>query len=255
MSVLTVNVIDPRGSNIKDITLSSEFYIQYDNTNTGKTVTSEVLFSTKATSDDNGVVSFGITPLTNRREFIKYWELYLSEGGDFSVLGKTTTYPDENHLSITVTVTYDLSKVAGDVTFDSKTGIYTFPTISAPDTVNLVSLGDSKFELDTLEDNYKKAEKDYLFAKNLYQENLKIADTSKIFEKLTPYEPASWEVVLTRLLEFEEGTLDAGLRFAKKAGLTEEYRRLDAISTAILYIKNLYPNITLDNGEGIPYDK
>ena len=257
MSLLITKVGDSKGNPAENVTLSSDFYVEYSNSDTGKTLTSGVLLSTNATSDNKGDVNFNITTLTGSREFTKYWELFLSEGssGKFFILGKTTTYPNETYLSVTVETAYDLGKYEANVNFDGKTGTYTFPDIEASDFVTLVNLGDSKYSLDTLETNYKAAEKSYLLAKNLYQQNLKITDTSKIFERLTAYEPTSWNTVLTRLLEFEEGTLNSGLRFAKKAGLTEEYRRLDVISTSILYLKNLYPNILITDGEGIPYNK
>ena len=109
--------------------------------------------------------------------------------------------------------------------------------------------------IETLEKNFRNAEDTYITAKKIFEENLKLVDTSKIFEKLTDYEPSNWTKVITRILEFEEGTLDAGLRFCKKTGLDEEFKRLDMIKTSILYLKNLYPDISISDGEGIPYGK
>lgn len=72
---------------------------------------------------------------------------------------------------------------------------------------------------------------------------------------MTDNEPSKFAEVITRMLEFEESTLDAGLRFTKKTNLTEEFKRLDMIKTSILVLKNLYPDLKLSDGEGLPYGK
>ena len=117
----------------------------------------------------------------------------------------------------------------------------------------MVSKSSSKVDLDKLEKTFLEKETQYLQAKRVYQENIKILDTSKIFEQLNDYEPPSWNKAITRLLEFEESTLDAAIRFTKKTNLTAEFKYLDQIKTAIFQFKNLYPSILIKDGDGVPY--
>lgn len=258
MSTFIINVLDSvTGGAVENITLSCDFSIFYQNSKTLRILRSEVLLSTNATTDKNGNVYIDVTDLTHSREFTKYWELFVTEGynGSFTISGNIKTYPNEKYLSLAEERVFDLSKISRDILYNSDKGYWQVPDMDANNSIYLVYLEDPKYSLTILEKNFKKVEKDYIFAKKQFYENLKVADTTDIFEKLTPYEPGNWKNVLTRLLEFEEGTLNAGLRFAKKTGLTEEYKRLDNISTAIQYIKNLYPDVTIKEGEGIPYNK
>ncbi len=67
------------------------------------------------------------------------------------------------------------------------------------------------------------------------------------------YHPTNFKVVITRLLEIQEGTLKQAIDYSKTTGLKVEYDRLTAINKLITNLSSMYPNVTIDDGEGIPY--
>ena len=261
MANLLINISDRESNGIQGIVVDCNFYLEYQNTTTGRRLTSSVLQNITGVSNSEGEVILNSDKIIQTKEFTKYWELYLDdvvargESGTFELKSKTTSKPTDNYSSFSNIIEFSLSDNSKDIGKDEKTGFYSIPEISYHKTIVLLSIDDSEVDIDTLEKNFRDAEDTYITTKKIFEENLKLVDTSKIFEKLTDYEPSNWTKVITRLLEFEEGTLDAGLRFCKKTGLDEEFKRLDMIKTSILYIKNLYPDISISDGEGIPYGK
>jgi hypothetical protein len=260
MANLLIEILDNTSTAIPDIAVNCNFYLEYQNTTTGRKLVSSILYNITGVSDSRGIVRLNSDKIIQTNEFTKYWELYLSdvargEIGTFELRSKTTSKPTDKYSSFSDIIEFSLSDNSKDIAKEPKTGFYSIPEISYSNVITPLDIDDSKVDIDTLEKNFKDAEDTYITAKKIFEENLKLVDTSKIFEKLTEYEPSNWNRVLTRLLEFEEGTLDAGLRFCKKTGLDEEFKRLDMIKTSILYLKNIYPDINISDGEGIPYGK
>lgn len=258
MANLLINVFDTKSNAVQDVVVNCDFYLEYQNVTTGRRLVSSILYNITGVSDSKGTVTLNSDRIIQTNEFTKYWELYLNdvkkgESGTFEIKSKTTSKPTDKYSSFSNVIEFSLSDNSKDITKDEKTGFYIIPEISYSNGITLLNIDDSKVSLDVLEKNFRDAEATYITAKKIFEENLKSVDTSKIFEQLTDYEPSNWTKVITRLLEFEEGTLDAGLRFCKKTGLDEEFKRLDMIKTSILYLKNLYPDIKISKGEGIPY--
>lgn len=256
MSTLSITVQNESGTKLNDISITCEFYIQYTNSSTSRVMTSNVL-STLMGFSNKGVTALSSNQIATSKEFTRYWELFSiknkEQEGTFYIIANVVSTANKEYATGFETVTFDLGAQSGKVSKDEKTGYYTIPALSGNKALTLIAANSSKVNLDTLEKSFKEKEAEYLKAKRMYEENLKVADTSKIFEKLTDNEPSKWANVITRLLEFEESTLAAGLRFAKKTNLTEEFNRLDQIETAILVLKNLYPDIKISDGEGLPY--
>jgi hypothetical protein len=85
-----------------------------------------------------------------------------------------------------------------------------------------------------------------------YQSQL-IAQSEELIISTYNYQPDSFTKVITRLLEFQQGTLVSSLDFAENANLTELYNLLNIINNEIDSLSGLYPLITIEDGEGIPY--
>lgn len=259
MSTLSITVQNESRTKLEGITINCEFYIQYNNTSTSRIMNSGVLSELVGSTDSKGVSALSSERITTSKEFTKYWELFSirnkEQSGKFFIIANVVSTANKSYATGFETITFDLGAQRGKVTKDEKSGYYTIPELSGNKALTLIAADSSKVNLDTLEKTFKEKEAAYIQAKRVYEENLKVSDTSKIFEQLTTYEPTKWANVITRLLEFEESTLDAGLRFAKKTNLTEEFNRLDQIQTAILVLKNLYPDIKISDGEGLPYNK
>ena len=259
MSTLSTTIQNESGIKLEGITINCEFYIQYTNSSTNRVMTSNILSELIGSTDNKGVSALSSERITTSKEFTKYWELFnvknKEQSGTFYIIANVVSTATNDYATGFETVTFDLGAQSGKVSKDGKTGYYSIPALSGNKALTLIAANNSKVDLDTLEKTFKEKEAEYLKAKRMYEENLKVADTTKIFEQLTDNEPTKWANVITRLLEFEESTLDAGLRFVKKTNLTEEFKRLDQIKTSILYLKNLYPDIKISDGEWVPYNK
>lgn len=88
-----------------------------------------------------------------------------------------------------------------------------------------------------------------------YQAQL-IAQSESLILSTYDYQPTNFLYVITRLLEFQQGTLITALDFAQNADLTQLYNLLgptNGISYEIDSLAGLYPSINIEDGEGIPY--
>jgi hypothetical protein len=88
-----------------------------------------------------------------------------------------------------------------------------------------------------------------------YQAQL-IAQSDELILSTYDYQPTNFTYVITRLLEFQQGTLISSLDFAENANLTQLYNLLgptNGIQNEIESLAGLYPEITIEDGEGIPY--
>lgn len=103
-----------------------------------------------------------------------------------------------------------------------------------------------------LKTSFKTVEEDYLLAKKQYEAQLK-SNIDISIDIVNGYEPRNFKSVITRLLEFQEGTINPSLEYTKTIGLDEEYKKLEIINKLILSLTKMYPSITIDDGEGIPY--
>ena len=256
---LLIPVQNEDGGNIgANIQVSAEVYIQYINTsNSNKALTSTTLAEIGAITSAKGQAEIDPARIATSKEFTRYLDIFVSnkakgQGGTFKIVANTiTTDPSSNFVTGFDTIFFDLSTSL--LTKDKVTGYYNLPSLIANTAMKMISKSSSKVDLDKLEKLFLESENSYLQAKRVYQENIKILDTSKIFEQLNDYEPPSWNKAITRLLEFEESTLDAAIRFTKKTNLTAEFKYLDQIKTAIFQFKNLYPSILIKDGDGVPY--
>jgi hypothetical protein len=256
MSTLSITVENESGTKQNDISITCEFFIQYTNSSTSRVMTSNVL-SELIGSTAKGVSALSSERITTSKEFTRYWELFSiknkEQSGNFLIIANVVSTANSKFATGFETITFDLGAQSGKVSKDGKTGYYTIPALSGNKPLTLIAADNSKVNLDTLEKSFKEKEAEYLKAKRMYEENLKVADTTRIFEQLTDNEPTKFSQVITRMLEFEESTLDAGLRFTKKTNLTQEHGYLDSIKTAILNFKLLYSDISISDGEGLPY--
>tara|TARA_R110002124_G_scaffold284057_1_gene460806 strand:+ start:1124 stop:1918 length:795 start_codon:yes stop_codon:yes gene_type:complete len=261
MASLLIPVQNEAGASIgANIQVSAELYIQYINSSdSDKALTSTTLAEVGAITNDKGEVSLDSARIATSKEFTRYVDIFLSnkakgQGGTFRIVASTiTTDQSSNFVTGFDTIFFDLHSSTSKLSKDKVTGNYNLPALTAKTTIQMVSKSSSKVALDKLEKTFLEKETQYLQAKRVYQENIKILDTSKIFEQLNDYEPPSWNKAITRLLEFEESTLDAAIRFTKKTNLTAEFKYLDQIKTAIFQFKNLYPSILINDGDGVPY--
>jgi hypothetical protein len=85
-----------------------------------------------------------------------------------------------------------------------------------------------------------------------YRSQLKAQSLDLILSS-AEYQPNSFTKVITRLLEFQEGTLSTSIDYAENANLLDLKDLLGTLNTEITDLAGLYPEITIEDGEGIPY--
>ena len=123
------------------------------------------------------------------------------------------------------------------------------------DNIYLEALGSTVTNFIQLKTQYKTAEETYLQIKKRYESEVVSNIVNVELPTNDSYEPINFAQVITRLLEFQAGTLVPGMSHAKSLNLETEYKRLDTLNKIINNITRMYPKITIDDGEGIPYDR
>ena len=210
------------------------------------TDSTENLFSANFVTDDNGTVSIDITAMLQDVKFIKFYQKYKGKV-TFNIIieiPKTDTY---NVFVGNAKITPELKSEGSSIKFES------YNYYDRDDTIILSLLADKITDLATLRQTYKTVEENYLLVKKQY-ESQTAGDVDLEIDTVETYEPTTFKYVITRLLEFQVGTIHPALDYTMTAKLTTEYDRLNTINKLINVVCKMYPNITIEDGEGIPYD-
>lgn len=206
---------------------------------------SGVLSAQKFESDENGNAVIDLTTMLSNKNFIKLINSYEGKYSfilniKVSVFKTEKFYPYEG--IINNRFDYSINRQNGEITFD---------TLFLDDTITLESL-EVKYSLSELKSELRNIEDLYTITKSNIEQKISLSD--KEIEIVTEdYEPINFNYVVTRLLEFKEGTLNPGLIFCEQFGLKKELDILKTFDRCILRMTQLYPNVTIDDGEGIPY--
>jgi hypothetical protein len=204
---------------------------------------SGILLSQKFESDGNGNAVIDLTGMLSNKNTLKLIDSY----GDkysfmlrvkFSVFATDEFYPYDE--IITNPFEYEIREG----------GVLTSKNLIL-EAITLESLG-VKYSLSDLKDELKRVEDLYTITKSNIEKKISLSD-KEIEISANEYEPTNFNLVVTRLLELKEGTLNAGLSFCEQYGLKKELDILNQINRNILKMSELYSNITLEDGEGIPY--
>lgn len=100
--------------------------------------------------------------------------------------------------------------------------------------------------------SFKELEVQYLAAKAKYETEVKDAGLT-VFEQNESYEPSDGTYIITRMLEFQLGTLVPAIRHFKTTQNNPALRQATLIDMSINNLSKLFPDITIDDGEGMPY--
>jgi hypothetical protein len=205
----------------------------------------ENLYSVNFVTGNDGVASIDLTAMLSNTQFIKFYQKYKGKVS-FNVtieIPKTDTY---NVFVGNAKITPELKSEEGSITFEN----YDY---SREDVITVSSIEEKITDLATLRQRYKTVEDNYLLIKKQF-ESQTVGEIDLEIDTAETYEPATFKNVITRLLEFQVGTLSPAIDYTKTAKLTTEHDRLNTINKLINIICKMYPNITIEDGEGIPYD-
>lgn len=244
---------------LEEIVMYGKFYVTFRDMK-GITYTSNIISELKSVPDSKGLVEFNIDDLVYSKEYQRYHELwysnvYLSEGikepeTNFFILGKLYNSSTQNFATKVFEIS--LNNIDDSPEDISRKGI--LGEMEYKNNLVLTSI-ENDLDISKMKETYKKVERDYLAAKEEYTTNLKNVsiDTSEIFERVAVHEPTAWLYVITRLLELNEGTIAPALRFTKNGGMDVEHKKLTMIQKTIENLLNMYPEIEIEDGEGMPY--
>ena len=208
--------------------------------------TTENLFSVNFITDDSGFTSIDLTGLLRNTKFIKFYQKYKG----FVTLNVTIEIPktDINNVFVGNTkITPQWKREESEISFDS------YNYYEQEDVITLSPIEDKITDLATLRQTYKTAEDNYFLVKKQYESQI-FGEVDLEIDTTETYEPKSLKTVITRLLEFQVGTLQPALEYTKTAKLTTEYDRLYTMDKLVNILSKMYPNITIEDGEGIPYN-
>jgi hypothetical protein len=204
---------------------------------------SGVLLSQKFESDENGNTVIDLTTMMSNKNFIKLINSY-QDKYSFILNIKVSVFKTEKYYPYNGIITNPFEYA------NNREGGIVFDTLFL-DEITLESL-EVKYSLSELKSELKRIEDLYTITKSNIEQKISLSD--KEIEIVTEdYEPINFNYVVTRLLEFKEGTLNAGLTFCEQFGLKKELEILKTIDRNVLRMSELYPKLTLDDGEGIPY--
>ena len=119
-------------------------------------------------------------------------------------------------------------------------------------TFDLIPINESVDNIKDLKIEVKQAQLKYLDMKAQYDAEVKNNIDLKL-DRSNLWEPATFRNVLTRILEFQEGTLLPAIEYAKVAELEQIQHRLQVVQDYFIAILQEYPKIEISNGEGMPY--
>ena len=206
---------------------------------------SGTLLSQKFESDRNGNAVIDLTTMLSNKNVLKLIYSYRDKYSfilrvKFSVFKTDEFYP------------YD-EIIANPFEYEiSEGGVLTSKNLEL-DEIALEGLN-VKYSLSELKDELKRVEDLYTVTKSNIEKKISLSD-KEIEISANEYEPANFNLVVTRLLELKEGTLNAGLSFCEQYGLKKELDILNQINRNILRMSEIYPKIKLEDGEGIPYSE
>ena len=201
-------------------------------------------------TDSEGLVVINLDKTLSSTEAIRFYRNYFEK---YTVALKTVIEVPKNE-------NYDYSITSDNiqVEWEKESKFPQFKSINYSnynDAIYLEPVGTTATDFTQLKSQYKTAEETYLQIKKRYESEVVSNIVDVELPTNDPYEPISFAQVITRLLEFQVGTLTPGISHAKSLNLETEYKRLDTLNKVINNITRMYPKITIDDGEGIPYSK
>lgn len=213
-------------------------YIINDNT--------ENLYTVNFVTNRDGLVSIDLTEMLRNTKFIKFYQKY----NGHITLNVTIEIPKTNTYNVfvdNVKITPDFKDTIAGIEFSG------YNYFEQEEVITVSAIEDKITDLATLRQTYKTVEENYLLAKKQYESQV-TDDVDLEIDTVEMYEPKTFKNVITRLLEFQVGTLQPAIEYTNTAKLTTENERLTIIDKLVNLVAGQYPDIRIEDGEGIPYN-
>lgn len=208
----------------------------------------DVLFkqsiSESSTSRESWIGQVTATELIRNIKYIEFAKTYSKKA---KFIFNITIYTDktENYKSSVITTTVGPK-------WDEGMGGFNFLDINLNNNFELPGLAYNIDDIKKLKIDFKSLEAQYLTAKAAYETEVKDAGIL-VFEQNESYEPSDGTYIITRMLEFQLGTLIPAIRHFETTQNNIALRHVTAINRSITNLTKQFPDITIDDGEGMPY--
>ena len=224
-------------------------------TSRGAVYTTDVIIEGDETTDSNGIVTVDVTNVFSDITFLLIWDKFNSVKG-YNVSIQISLESDKQEIGPYLYISRsDIPQMlsAYNVTFDGVD--YTYPDLEYWDVYDSFTVSEIVIDEELLKSTQaKKLETQRKYINSLEDFQNEIVSQSILqIPILNEFNPININQIITRCLELSVGTIENGLTYTTDAGLVAETNRLNKIKTLVNQISNLYPTITIEDGEGIPY--
>ena len=221
----------------------------------GAAYTSDVIIDGDETTDSNGIVEVDVTNVFSDSTFLELWQKF-SNTKNYNVSLQIELQSEKQEIGPIMYISRtDIPQIlsAYNVTFDGED--YEYPDLVYWDEYGEFTVDEIVIDeeiLKAVQSEKLKRQRDFNNSLQDFQNEIASQATLQI-PALNEYNPINITQIITRCLELSVGTIENGLTYTSEAGLIAETNRLNKIKTLVNQISNLYPTITIEDGEGIPY--
>ena len=209
------------------------------------------------TTDSNGIIEVDVTDVFSDSEFLQIWQKFNNlKNYNVSIQIELESEKQEIGPYMYISQTNIPTILSAyNVTFDKENDEYNYPDLEYWDEYESFEIDEIVIDVELLkaiQSKKLKIQRDYTNSLQDFQNEINSQATLQI-PVLNEYNPINITQIITRCLELSVGTIENGLTYTTEAGLIAETARLNKIKTLVNQISNLYPTITIEDGEGIPY--
>jgi hypothetical protein len=223
----------------------------------GAAYTSDVIINGDETTDSNGIVEVDVTNVFSDSTFLELWQKF-SNTKNYNVSLQIELQSEKQEIGPYLYLSRaDIPQIlsAYNVTFDRYIDEYSFPDFNYWGEYGEFTVDEIVIDEELLKAAQAKkleSQRKYINSLEDFQNEI-VSQSSLQIPYLNEYNPININQIITRCLELNVGTIENGLAYTTDAGLVAETNRLNKIKTLVNQISNLYPTITIEDGEGIPY--
>lgn len=208
-------------------------------------------FVEKLQSNIDESINLDFSNFLNNRDTFKFYAYWISKSSFSPAIEIIFTIPtSESYLAKTTRIVVDLKD---NISFNDRSSKLEFKSELEEQTITLFSKNE-QIDFKEMRSNFLNKEREYIVAKQEYETILKSATANVVMPQQETYYPAEFKYVITRALEFKQGTLDPAYIFTTDAKLETESKLLDTLIKVINRLSLLYSDIKIDAGEGQPYE-
>jgi hypothetical protein len=223
----------------------------------GAVYTSDVISLTPSflTTDSSGEIEVDVTDIFTDSTFLEIYNKFSNiKGYNVSIEIQLTTRKQEIGPYVYISTT-NIPRELSAYNVTIKEGVYEYPNLDYFDVYNDFTVKNIVINQELLESFQAQklsTQRDFNNKLQSFQNEINSQSILQI-PVFDEFNPINITQIITRCLELEVGTIENGLYYTTDAGLSIQTTRLQGIKNRIEQISNLYPTITIEDGEGLPY--